>query len=61
MYVYIYIYICIYIYIFSPNLDPRRLCLTIGKPAFCLTSPCRVNCLGEIQHVDHVGGQKIKC
>ena len=36
--------------------------VTIGNPAFCLTLCLTgVHFRGELQHVGHVGGQKIKC
>ena len=36
--------------------------MTIGNPAFCLALYVTgVYFRGELQHVDHVGEQKIKC
>ena len=36
--------------------------VTIGKPAFCLNLYLTgVHFRGELQHVGHVGEQKIKC
>ena len=36
--------------------------MTIGNPAFCLALYLTgVHFRGELQHVDHVGKQKIKC
>ena len=36
--------------------------MTIGNPAFCLALYLTgVHFRGELQHIGHVGGQKIKC